>query len=182
MLTKLYARPSIYKPVVKFNFDLVQHQWTKFTCWLRNVILFCQVLGPDRSILGPVWSIRKLRPVLSRIAFMITLALSRNFILFCLVQNRSSCKLRPVLSRIAFFLITLAPPQVHFGLAAMCSSVRAPLAFAGSVGRSIQQATAAESSAGAAGLLLRRSCGQPAEQQRRRSICCIVPYPSNVCW
>ena len=89
----------------------------------------------------------------------------------------SSCS---VTNRI--FFITLAPPQVHFGLAATCSSVRAPLAFAGSVGRSIQQATAAESSAGAAGLLLRRSCGQPAEQQRRRSICCIVPYPSNVCW
>ena len=118
--------------------------------------------------------------------------------LFCTVEKlrpillgpgRSSRKLRPVLSRIAFFLIALAPPQVHFGLAAMCSSVRAPLAFAGSVGRSIQQATAAESSAGAAGLLpqaettaMRRSCGQrqpsSCEQQRRRSICCIVPYPS----
>ena len=121
--------------------------------------------------------------VTNRIYDTATLALSRNFILFCLVQNRSSCKLRPVLSRIAFFLITLAPPQVHFGLAATCSSVRAPLAFAGSVGRSIQQATAAESSAGAAGLLLR--CGAAAASQPSnngggdRS---AVPYPSNVSW
>ena len=69
----------------------------------------------------------------------------------------SSCS---VTNRI--FFITLAPPQVHFGLAATCSSVRAPLAFAGSVGRSIQQATAAESSAGAVGLLY---CGAAAASQ-----------------
>ena len=171
LLTKLYARPSIYKPVVKFNFDSVPHQWTKFTCWLRNVILFCQVLGPDRSILGPVWSIRKLRRVLSRIALYENPCTVEKLHPILLGPEQvqlqtSSCS---VMSRITFFLITLAPPQVHFGLAATCSSVRAPLAFAGSVGRSIQQATAAESSAGAAGLLLRRSCGQPAEQQRRRS-------------
>ena len=149
MLTKLYARPSIYKPVVKFNFDLGP----------TSVDEVYMLVEKRHLVLSGPWS-RQVHPWSSLV-----------------YSQTSSCS---VTNRI--FFITLAPPQVHFGLAATCSSVRAPLAFAGSVGRSIQQATAAESSAGAAGLLLRRSCGQPAEQQRRRSICCIVPYPSNVCW